>query len=42
MKKEISEAIAAGEQVLSSLREAQRQLDSAAGWGLWDMLGGGE
>ncbi|MBQ3267497.1 MAG: hypothetical protein IJI16_06510 [Atopobiaceae bacterium] len=37
---EIGEAIAAGEQALSSLREAESALDSAGSWGIWDILGG--
>jgi len=38
--KEIREAIRAGERALSSLREADRQLSSAANWGLVDIFGG--
>ena len=38
--REIREAIAAGERALSSLREAQRSLDSARGWGFLDLFGG--
>lgn len=38
---EIGEAIAAGEQALSSLREAESALSSAGSWGLLDLLGGG-
>ena len=35
------EAIAAGERALNSLRAAQEKLNSARGWGIFDMLGGG-
>lgn len=38
--KEIKEAIRAGERALGSLREAQRQLNSAGNWGLLDIFGG--
>ena len=38
---ELAQAIDAGERALTSLRDAQRQLDSAGNWGLFDMLGGG-
>ena len=38
--KEIREAIRAGERALSSLREADRQLNSAGNWGLVDIFGG--
>lgn len=38
--KEINEAIRAGERALGSLREAQRQLNSAGNWGLLDIFGG--
>ena len=38
--KEINEAIRAGERALGSLREAQRQLNSARNWGLLDIFGG--
>lgn len=40
-RREIAEAIAAGEQALRSLRAAQDKLDSASNWGIFDMLGGG-
>lgn len=40
-KREVNEAIAAGEEVLTSLTAVIKSLDSAAGWGVWDMLGGG-
>ncbi|MGI1658809.1 MAG: hypothetical protein ACRKFN_07535 [Desulfitobacterium sp.] len=39
--KEIDEALLAGERVLSSLNNALSSLSSAAGWGTWDLLGGG-
>ncbi len=40
-EKERQEAIAAGERALDSLREAYMKLDSARGWGVYDILGGG-
>ena len=40
-KKEISEAIRAGERARSSLLFARDKLDSARSWGIWDLLGGG-
>lgn len=40
-KREISEAVAAGERALESLRTAKSKLDSARAWGIYDMLGGG-
>ena len=39
--REIREAIAAGQRALSSLDRAREYLDSARGWGIFDMLGGG-
>ena len=39
--KEILEAIEAGEYALSSLRNAERSLQSARGWGMIDIVGGG-
>ena len=39
-EKEIREAITAGEQALESLRLANRKLDAAGDWGLWDLFGG--
>lgn len=39
--REIKEAKAAGREALYSLRQAKEKLDSARGWGIWDMLGGG-
>lgn len=41
MKKEIMEAIHAGESALTSLRAAQKKMSSAKSWGVMDMLGGG-
>lgn len=40
MKKEVREAINAGEVALASLRTAQTYLNSAGNWGLLDMFGG--
>ncbi len=39
--KEFAEAIAAGKEALYSLDEVIDTLESAEGWGVWDMLGGG-
>lgn len=41
LEKEKREAIEAGKRALCSLREAQKNLQSAKNWGIWDMLGGG-
>ena len=41
MKREINEAIDAGERALQSLKNAQENLNSASSWGVWDMFGGG-
>ncbi len=38
---EIREAVMAGERALSSLRNAEKSLKSARGWGFYDILGGG-
>lgn len=38
---ETKEAITAGENVLDSLNRVLNSLDSAEGWGTWDLLGGG-
>ena len=38
--KERREAIEAGQRALESLRCAERELDSARGWGMFDMFGG--
>ena len=40
-RKEIMEAIQAGEQALQSLYKAKDKLKSASGWGMFDMFGGG-
>ena len=40
-EKERREALSAGERALHSLREAQNCLESARGWGIYDILGGG-
>lgn len=39
--REINEARNAGREALYSLQQAEKKLDSARGWGIWDMLGGG-
>lgn len=41
MRREIMEAIQAGERALGSLRTAQDKLGSARNWGLFDLFGGG-
>ena len=41
MRREMQEAIVAGERALSSLRSAHEKLNSAGNWGLFDMFGGG-
>lgn len=41
MKREMKEAMDAGERALTSLRNAQEKLNSAGNWGLFDMFGGG-
>lgn len=40
-RKEINEAIIAGERALNSLYAAQDKLKSARGWGIFDLFGGG-
>ena len=40
-KKEIREAIQAGEAALASMDKAREKLESAKNWGLFDMFGGG-
>ena len=40
-KKEIREAIQAGEAALAAIERAKEKLGSAKNWGLFDMLGGG-
>lgn len=39
--KKIKEAVFAGKKVLDSLDRILKSLDSAKGWGTWDILGGG-
>lgn len=39
--KEINEAMSVGHSVIQSLSKVRQSLDSAEGWGTWDMLGGG-
>jgi len=39
--KELNEAIEAGEDVLKHLKAACESLESAKGWGTWDLIGGG-
>lgn len=41
MRQEILEAIQAGDRALASLRGAQKALESAKNWGLFDLFGGG-
>jgi len=41
MRREMQEAIVAGERALSSLRSAHEKLNSAGNWGIFDMFGGG-
>ena len=41
MRREMKEALDAGERALASLRKAQEKLNSAGNWGLFDMFGGG-
>jgi hypothetical protein len=40
-EKEVSEAISAGKDVISGLEQIIKHLESAEGWGTWDLLGGG-
>ena len=40
-KKEIREAISAGEAAVRALKDAREALNSAGNWGIWDMIGGG-
>ena len=40
-KKELCEATSAGNAALSTARQVLDSLDSAEGWGTWDLLGGG-
>jgi len=39
--KEINEALIAGKEVINALEEIKKALNSASGWGTWDLLGGG-
>lgn len=41
LEKERREALDAGERALRSLRNAQRELNSAKNWGIVDIIGGG-
>ena len=41
MRREMQEAIIAGERALSILRSAHEKLNSAGNWGIFDMFGGG-
>jgi len=38
---ELREALAAGQSAAASLAAVRKSLESAAGWGVWDMMGGG-
>ena len=40
-KRELSEAITAGNHALSTANQVLSSLDSAEGWGTWDLFGGG-
>ena len=40
-RKELREAVAAGENAQRSLEQVRSELRSAANWGTWDLLGGG-
>lgn len=40
-RKELHEALEAGQRALSALEQVQSELHSAANWGTWDLLGGG-
>lgn len=40
-KKELREAVSAGNSSLSTARQVLSSLDSAEGWGTWDLFGGG-
>ena len=42
LKKELDEAILAGERALGSLKTAYDNLTSAKNWGIFDMMGGGK
>ncbi len=40
MRREMDEAILAGERALESLKQAQQKLDRAKSWGIFDIFGG--
>jgi len=40
--KEIQEALYVSEDVIDKLVEIDKELNSASGWGTWEMLGGGK
>lgn len=40
-ERELSEAIQSGDMAFAGLNRAAQALDSASGWGTWDILGGG-
>lgn len=40
-RKEVREAIGAGSEVMRHINSTSNSLDSAAGWGTWDIIGGG-
>lgn len=40
-KREIDEALSVGRDILSQIASIESSLDSAEGWGTWDLLGGG-
>ncbi len=40
-QRQINDAIRAGEQALASLQAANEELEQAAGYGRWDIFGGG-
>lgn len=41
MRREMKEAMDAGERALATLKSAQEKLNSASNWGIFDMFGGG-
>lgn len=41
MRREMQEAVTAGERALQSLYAAKQKLESARNWGIFDMFGGG-
>ncbi|MCI2105761.1 MAG: hypothetical protein LKK00_03455 [Intestinimonas sp.] len=40
-RKEISEALSAGNAAMNQIQSIESELDSAEGWGTWDLFGGG-